>query len=176
MRTRQWVTVMALVLGAVSSLGCGSARDDQMLTYYYKGTNTTRSPDGQITARGETLLRRVFDGPRNEIIENVLTRDEQQVVQESTLTFRVSGWSMVDPTTGFSGELKGDPWDWVQWTVTGTLPNGLTVQSTSSISENKVIVDMRFLSGETLQSTLRHELAAVLANSYDDQRAQWLPE
>ncbi|MFL5350244.1 MAG: hypothetical protein ACJ8AT_36175 [Hyalangium sp.] len=176
MRTRQWVAVTALVVGAAAVLGCGQDPATHVNTNYYKGINTTRAPDGQVTGTGETLLRRVFDGVNHQIIEDVMTKDDQQGVQQNTLTFVVSGSRFEDPTTGFTGELHGDPWDWSSWTATGTLPNGLTVESTSTISPNKVIVDMNFKSGDAVQFTVKHEVAAILEENYERIRSQWKPQ
>ncbi len=176
MRTRQWVAVTALVVGAAAGVGCGQDPATHVNTYYYKGTNTTRSPDGQVTGTGETLLRRVFDGVNQQIIEDVMTQDDQQGVQENTLTFVVTGSTFKDPTTGFTGELKGDSWNWNSWTATGTLPNGLTVESTSTISPNKVIVDMSFKNGDAVQFTVKHEVASILQENYDRLRSQWKPQ
>lgn len=173
MRTRQWIAVTALVVGAAAVLGCGQNPATHVNTYYYKGTNTTRSPDGQVTGTGETLLRRVFDGPNDQIIEDVMTKDDQQGVQHNTLTFNVTGSMFEDPTNGFTGTLQGDSWDWSSWTATGTLPNGLTVVSTSTISPNKVIVDMTFKSGDAVQFTVKHEVASLLQENYDRLRSQW---
>jgi hypothetical protein len=173
MRTRQCVRVLAWAVFTVAAVGCGSDPAHQVNTYYYKGTNTTRTPDGQITGTGQTLLRRVFDGPRSQIIEDVTTKDDQQGVQENVLTFDVTGSTFAD-TTGFTGELQGKSWEWIQWTATGPGPNGLTVVSTSTIDPNKVIVDMSFKSGDTLQFTVKHELASILGGDYDDQKAQWM--
>jgi hypothetical protein len=175
MRTRQWVAMTALVLGAVAMLGCGSDPSDQVKTYYYKGRNTTRSAQGQVTGTGETLLRRVFDGPRSLIVENVLTKSDEQGVQENTLNFQVTGSAFADPDTGFTGELVGqEAWDWIQWTATGTLPDGLTIVSVSSINEGKVIVDMSFKQGDTVEFTVKHEVSAIMAEHFDELRSQWL--
>lgn len=175
MRTRQWVAMTALVLGAVAMLGCGSDPAAQEKTYYYKGRNTTRSAQGQVTATGETLLRRVFDGPHSLIIENVLTKSDEQGVQENTLNFQVTGSTFEDPDTGFKGELVGnDAWDWIQWTATGTTPDGLTIVSTSSINADKVIVDMSFKQGDSVEFTVRHEVSQIMSEHFDELRKQWL--
>lgn len=176
MRTRQWVAVTALVVGAATVLGCGQDPATHVNTYYYKGINTTRSPDGQVIGTGETLLRRVFDGPNQQIIEDVTTKDDQQGVQENVLTFVVTGSTFKEPTAGFTGELKGDSWDWSSWTATGTLPSGLTIESTSTISPNKVIVDMSFKQGDAVQFTLKHEVAALLQENYERLHSQWKPQ
>lgn len=173
MRMRQWVAVTTLVVGSAVAVGCGEDPATHVNTYYYKGTNTTRSPDGQVTGTGETLLRRVFDGPNKQIIEDVMTKDDQQGVQENTLTFVVSGSAFEDPTTGFTGTLQGDSWNWSSWTATGTLPNELTVESISTISPHKVIVDMSFKSGDTVQFTVKHEVASILQENYERLRSQW---
>ncbi|WP_224366202.1 hypothetical protein [Hyalangium versicolor] len=174
MRMRQSVAVMALVLGTMSGLGCSSDLNEQVQTYYYKGINTTRSADGQVTAQGETLLRRVFNGPQSLIIEDVLTRDADQNVAETIFNFRVQGSTLTDPNTGFTGQLVGgEAWDWIQWTVTGTLDDGTTIVSTSSINENKVIVDMSFKKGDVLQFSVKHEVLSILGERYDDLREQW---
>jgi hypothetical protein len=174
MRTPQWGLVSALVVCVAALQGCDSGPASQVKTYYYKGVNTTRSADGQVTGTGETLLRRVFDGPRNQIIENVITLDEQQGLQESTLTFQVTGSTFEDAARGVTGELKGKSWEWIEWTATGSLPNGLTLVSTSSISPEKVIVDMSFKSGDAVQFTLKHEIASVLGGTFAEQREKWM--
>jgi hypothetical protein len=122
------------------------------------------------------LLRRVFDGPDNQIIEDVMTKDDQQGVQQNTLTFVVTGSTFEDPVNGFTGTLQGDSWDWSSWTATGKLPNGLTIESTSTISPNKVIVDMSFKNGDALQFTVKHEVAAILQENYERIRSQWKPQ
>jgi hypothetical protein len=176
MRLRQWAVVTALLAGAGALSGCSADPSGQVETYYYKGVNTTHSADGQQTAKGETLLRRVFDGPASHIVEDVITKDEQGVVQENTLTFVVTGSTFKDSATGFTGELQGDPWDWSSWKATGMLPNGLALESLSSISPNKVIVDMTFKSGDAVQFTVKHEVAAIFVDHYQDLRAQWLAQ
>jgi hypothetical protein len=176
MRTRQWVAVTALVVGSAVGLRCSADPATHVNTYYYKGINTTRSPEGQVTGTGETLLRRVFDGPNQQIIEDVITKDDQQGVQQNTLTFVVTGSTFTDAATGFTGQLQGDSWDWSSWTATGTLPNGLNIESTSTISPNKVIVDMTFKNGGTVQFTVKHEVASLLQENYERLRSQWLPQ
>jgi hypothetical protein len=175
MRMRHVVSVMAWVVGCVAVLGCGEDPADQTRTYYYSGVNTTRSADGQVTGMGETLLRRVFDGPNSQIIEHVITRDAQQGVQENTLTFAVTGATFQDAATGFTGALKGEPWEWTEWTAQGTLPNGLNVESTSSIGEDRVTVNMKFRQGDTLQFTVKHEVTATPQSEFELKRAEWRP-
>ncbi|HYI02114.1 hypothetical protein [Hyalangium sp.] len=176
MRIRQLVTVTAWVVGCVAALGCGGDPAQETKTYYYNGTNTTRSPDGQVMGMGETLLRRVFDGPNSQIIEHVLTKDAQQGVQENTLTFAVTGATFQDTATGFTGELQGDPWKWSEWTAYGALPNGLKLESTSTISEDQVSVDMKFKNGDALQFTLKHEVTATTQSDFEQKRSQWIPQ
>lgn len=175
MRMRLVVIVMAWV-GCVAVLGCGEDPSEQMRTYYYNGINTTRSADGRVMGMGETLLRRVFDGPNSQIIEHVITKDVQQGVQENTLTFVVAGSTFQDSATGFTGDLKGDPWKWTEWTARGSLPNGLQVESTSTIAEDKVTVDMKFKQGDTLQFTVKHEVTATTHDDFEQKRAEWRPQ
>lgn len=175
MRMRHVLSVMAWVVGSVALLGCGEDPAEQTRTYYYNGVNTTRSPDGTVMGMGETLLRRVFDGPNSQIIEHVITKDAQQGVQENTLTFAVTGSKFQDAATGFTGDLKGDPWEWTEWTARGALPNGLQVESTSTIDEAKVTVDMKFTKDDALQFTLKHELTATIQSDFEQKRADWRP-
>jgi len=175
MRMRQVVSVTAWVVGCVAVLGCGEDPAEQMKIYYYNGINTTRSADGQVTGMGETLLRRVFDGPNSLIIEHVITKDAQQGIQENTLAFAVTGSTFQDAATGFTGELKGDPWKWTEWTAHGALPNGLQIESTSSIGEDKVTVDMKFKQGDALQFTVKHEVTATPQSEFEQKRAEWRP-
>jgi|GEM_PF-3372125 len=175
MRMRQMVSVMAWVVGCVAVLGCGEDPADQTRSYYYNGVNTTRSPDGQVIGMGETLLRRVFDGPNSQIIEHVITKDAQQGVQENTLTFAVTGAAFQEAATGFTGDLKGKPWEWTEWTARGALPNGLQIESTTSIAEDKVTVDMKFRQGDALQFTLKHEVTATTQADFEQKRADWRP-
>lgn len=174
MRMQYVVAVAVLALGSMAA-GCGDDPADLTRTYYYKGTNTTRSPDGQVMGTGETLLRRVFDGPNSQIIEHVITRDAQQGLQENTLTFAVTGATFKENTVGFTGDLKGEPWEWTEWTSRGTLPNGLSVESTTTINPDNVTVDMKFRNGDTLQFTLTHELSAVTQDAFEAARQEWRP-
>jgi hypothetical protein len=174
MRMRYVVAVAVLALGSMAA-GCGDDPADQTRTYYYKGTNTTRSPDGQVTGMGETLLRRVFDGPNSQIIEHVITKDDQQGIQENTLTFAVTGATFKENTVGFTGNLTGEPWEWTEWTARGTLPNGLTVESTTTIDPDNVTVDMKFRKDDVLQFTVMHELTAVPQVDFEQTRAEWRP-
>jgi hypothetical protein len=174
MQMRYAVAVAVLALGAVVA-GCGDDPADQTRTYYYKGTNTTRSPDGQVMGTGETLLRRVFDGPNSQIVEHVITKDAQQGVQENTLTFAVTGKTFKENTVGFTGDLKGEPWEWTEWTARGALPNGLTIESTTTINPDNITVDMKFRNGDALQFTLTHELNAVPQSDFEAARAEWRP-
>jgi hypothetical protein len=174
MQMRYVVAVAVLALGSMAA-GCGDDPADQTRTYYYKGTNTTRSPDGQVMGTGETLLRRVFDGPNSQIVEHVITKDAQQGVQENTLTFAVTGKTFKENTVGFTGDLKGEPWEWTEWTARGALPNGLTIESTTTINPDSVTVDMKFRNGDALQFTLTHELTAVPQSDFEGTRAEWRP-
>jgi hypothetical protein len=170
MRIRQVVAVAALMIGSVAVLGCGEDLSQETRSYYYKGT-----ADGQSMGTGETLLRRVFDGPNSQIVEHVLTQDAQQGVQENSLTFAVTGSTFREPTTGFTGELKGEAWEWTEWTAHGALPNGLTIESTTTINEDHVTVNMKFRNGDALQFTLVHELTAVQQSEFEQTRAEWQP-
>jgi hypothetical protein len=172
MRMRAWAAVAALVIGAV---GCGDPANETR-SHFYKGFNVTHSAAGEVTGNGETLLRRVFDGPRSQIIEHVITKDEQQGVQENTLTFTVTGSTFEDAAAGITGELVGAPWEWTQWTARTTLPNGLTLESKSSIDEDLVVVDMSFKSGDAVQFTLKHQVNAIGEDNFDRQRTQWMAE
>lgn len=174
MRMQYVVAVAVLALGSMAA-GCGDDPADQTRTYYYKGTNTTRSPDGQVIGTGETLLRRVFDGPNSQIFEHVITKDAQGI-QENTLTFAVTGATFKEDTTGFTGSLTGEPWEWTAWTARGTLPNGLMVESTTTIDPDNVTVDMKFRNSEdVLQFTLKHEVAGVPQADFEQTRADWRP-
>lgn len=175
MRTRSWGAVAVLVIGAICTLGCGDPANETR-SYFYKGFNATHAPDGELTGNGETLLRRVFDGPRSQIIEHVITKDEQQGVQENTLTFTVTGSTFEDAEAGITGELVGAPWEWTQWTAHAALPNGLTLESKSTINEDAVVVDMSFKSGDTLQFTLKHSVNAITQRNFEQTRAEWIPE
>jgi hypothetical protein len=124
---------------------------------------------------GETLLRRLFDGPNSQIIEHVITKDAQQGVQENTLTFVVTDSTFKDAATGFTGDLKGEQWKWTEWTARGALPNGLTIESTTTINPDNVTVDIKLKNGDALQFTLKHELAAVPQSDFDQTRTQWSP-
>jgi hypothetical protein len=175
MRMRLAASVAAWVVGSAAVLGCGEDPSEQTRTYYYNGINTTRSAEGQVTGMGETLLRRVFDGPNSQIIEHVITKDAQQGVQENTLTFVVTGAKFQDAATGFTGDLKGNPWEWTEWTAHGTLPNGLQIESTTSIDEARVTVDMKFMQGGALQFSLKHEVTATPQTEFEQMRADWRP-
>lgn len=175
MRMRHVLSVMAWVVGSVAVLGCGEDPAEQTRTYYYNGVNTTRAPDGQVQGMGETLLRRMFDGPNSQIIEHVITKDAQQGVQENTLTFAVTGAKFQDAATGFTGDLKGDPWEWTEWTARGAVPTGLQVESTSSIDEAKVSVDMKFTKDGALQFSVKHEVTATTQSDFEQKRADWRP-
>jgi hypothetical protein len=167
--------VAVLVIGALGLLGCGDPANETR-SYFYRGFNATYAPDGELTGNGETLLRRVFDGPKSQIIEHVITRDEQQGVQENTLTFTVTGSTFEDAEAGIMGELVGAPWEWTQWTARTTLPNGLMVESKSTIDDDAVVVDMSFKSGDTPQFTLQHKVNAITQRNFENTRAEWSPE
>jgi hypothetical protein len=176
MRRQASGVVTAWVLGALGILGCGGDPANETNTYFYRGSNETRSPDGQSIGSGETLLRRVFDGPRNQIIEHVITRDAQQGTQENTLTFAVTGSTFKDEAAGITGELVGEPWEWTRWTARTTLPNGLALESISTIDEDAVTIDMTFRSGDAVQFTLKHSITAISQSNFEQQRAQWVSQ
>ena len=46
--------------------------------------------------------------------------------------------------------------------------------STSSINADKVIVDMSFKQGDSVKPTVKHEVAAITAERFDELRKQWL--
>jgi hypothetical protein len=91
MKIQQVLVAAVLATGTMMGLGCGEDPSEQVKYFFYSGTNMTRSPDGQVTGTGETLLRRTFDGPNSQIIEYVVTKDNPQGIQENTLTFVVTG-------------------------------------------------------------------------------------
>jgi len=175
MRRQARGVVTALVLGALGVLGCGDPANETK-SYFYSGSNETLSADGQSMGNGETLLRRVFDGPKSQIIEHVITRDAQQGVQENTLTFTVTGSMFEDAAAGITGELVGESWEWTRWTARTTLPNGLMLESISTIDEDAVTIDMTFKSGDAVQFKLKHLITAISQSNFEKQRAQWISQ
>jgi hypothetical protein len=140
--------VIALLLAAAAAIA--------PTFQYFAGTSTISGPDGRVYGKSETLIERVVDPAREQIIERVLAPDRKHPgrFQEFIVDMRVDALRgelvMQERGNAFKGDgkLMGDLWGWNAWQTTSLLPDGTRVEARDRFDNGVLIADKQVLSAD----------------------------